>query len=363
MAILFSALLLIPAISLSNADDSIIATTNSDIPNPLKQIQNGTSLDEIMCRDDRILMLRPNSEPACVYDTTVGNLEMRGWNIFVATLAIGNTSSPDGDIAISNFTGHDKLFLNPKNIIDAIPQDVTFDYELKMPPDDPDAFAKRMIDFFNDTLIEITRHEDINRYVTERGWVEISKNPVLISYLSAEFVYTFYSVGRINPAHADSVTDALINELSITIDDTVIYTEGHSYVDYDHRWTQTYGDEYIIYSNEISTDFEPGYTFIRIGSWSSDLSEMQLYNITKAWDDNTEYIFRYAELTGPECNVGYDKASGIGGGLLILYGRPVYEFYAGACTIPIDANHSRWFSIWVDALTGKPLFISDRILF
>ncbi len=65
-AILFSVLLLIPAIPLGSAVDSITGTTNSEIQNPLKQIQNGTSLDEIMCRDDRILMQRPNAEYVCV---------------------------------------------------------------------------------------------------------------------------------------------------------------------------------------------------------------------------------------------------------------------------------------------------------
>ncbi len=84
MAILFSALLLIPAIPLSSAvDDSITDMTDSEIQNPLKQLQNGVPPDEILCRDDRILMLRPNSEYTCVYTTSVENLQMQEWQLSV----------------------------------------------------------------------------------------------------------------------------------------------------------------------------------------------------------------------------------------------------------------------------------------
>ena len=61
----------------------------SDAP-PLKsQIQMGLDIDDMECRDERVLTLRPNDNLACVYESTAKKLQ---WDVL--TLRIFQLASP-----------------------------------------------------------------------------------------------------------------------------------------------------------------------------------------------------------------------------------------------------------------------------
>ncbi len=260
-----------------------------------------------------------------------------------------------------------KLIINPTNLTGIIPQDITFDYVLKMPPDDPDAFAQRMAEFFDDEIISSSHerkepsHHGLDKYTTKRGWIKIDKE----SLYGFPFTYTFFGPGRIPPAQAESVTTSLLDELGIKLDGTEYFDKGGMASNYDYKYMQTIGD-FIIPTNVIITDFDPGYTFIHIGSWNYNLSEMDFFDIKQAKQNGREHILKYPELTGPNCDVFFSTIpTGIEDEkvLYILHERPVYKVFSGACSIPYMTGHSQMFDTFVDAITGEPLYVLSKWMF
>ena len=249
---------------------------------------------------------------------------------------------------------------------DIVPQDITFDYVLRMPPTDHDLFAQRMVEFFDDKITETKRDEYRTLYTTERGWIEIMHESLVPATIrgGTDFMYTFYGPGRINPSQAESVTFALLEELGIKLDGTELYREGHGYVNYDYQIVQTKGD-LLVLSNKIITKFDAGYTFIFIGSWNDNLSDMALYDIQRAEINARAHIFKYDELTGPDCDVRFmtNHQKSFPTSLYVINGRPIYQVYSGTCQIQIWADHFLMFSTYVDAITGKPLFIDNKPIF
>ena len=51
----------------------------ADTPTPLAQYNSGVPIDEIQCRDSRILMETPRGVPACLYEKSAETLQQRGW--------------------------------------------------------------------------------------------------------------------------------------------------------------------------------------------------------------------------------------------------------------------------------------------
>lgn len=51
----------------------------ADTPTPLAQYNSGIPIDEIQCRDSRILMETPRGVPACLYEKSAEALQQRGW--------------------------------------------------------------------------------------------------------------------------------------------------------------------------------------------------------------------------------------------------------------------------------------------
>ncbi len=57
-----------------------LANTN-DIQSPNAQFESGVPIEEIQCRDDRILMQSPSGTLACFFVDSSQNIQERGWNI------------------------------------------------------------------------------------------------------------------------------------------------------------------------------------------------------------------------------------------------------------------------------------------
>ena len=53
------------------------------IPTPLQQAKDRVPADDVACNDDRVLMLSPSGMPACVFETSVGALEQRGFDAVI----------------------------------------------------------------------------------------------------------------------------------------------------------------------------------------------------------------------------------------------------------------------------------------
>ena len=68
--------LVLAAIALSGAVSVASAET---VPSPLQQVQNGVPIGEIVCSENRVLILSPSEIPACVFEESVLELETRGF--------------------------------------------------------------------------------------------------------------------------------------------------------------------------------------------------------------------------------------------------------------------------------------------
>ena len=272
---------------------------------------------------------------------------------------------PDDSFGLNPIISKEKpiiqQLLNPVITEDIIPQDVTFDYILQMPPDDPDIFAQKMVGLFNDTITK-TNHNDMNyMYITERGWIEIMKHPNFFGYEATDFKYTFFGPGRINPSHAEPIKTMLLEELGIVLDGTEYHSEGSPFSYYTFKIIQT-KDDLLVKSNTLITIFEPGYTFIKFSNWNDNLSDMNLYDLDKSIQNGRDYALTFETLTKDECDISV-RDNMDGATLFILHGRPVYDIYAGTCQVEYMDGHNEWFSVFVDAITGDPLFIKNRSTF
>ncbi len=56
-----------------------VAFAQADAKPPLQQVRDGVPFTEIMCSDSRVLMATPSGSPACVFASSVGDLEARGF--------------------------------------------------------------------------------------------------------------------------------------------------------------------------------------------------------------------------------------------------------------------------------------------
>ena len=68
--------LVLAAVVLSGIMSAASAET---VPSPLQQVQNGVPIGEIVCSENRVLILSPSGIPACVFEESVLELETRGF--------------------------------------------------------------------------------------------------------------------------------------------------------------------------------------------------------------------------------------------------------------------------------------------
>lgn len=181
----------------------LVGSTPFGFSEPLRvQLEQGIETTQIQCDNpNHVLVIRPNGNLACVNEKTS---EKMGWEIITFTTNTNNAvmkvieeiiieaedkveeiiilSEENNEIGVieksTNSTEEKqsysqvnntqdledvkvvntqdkqadenkelKLILNPENLLDIIPQDVVFDQVLKIPHDDPDAFAQRMANF------------------------------------------------------------------------------------------------------------------------------------------------------------------------------------------------------------------------
>ncbi len=239
-------------------------------------------------------------------------------------------------------------------VVDLIPSDIIFESQIKITPDDVDAFANKMINFMDDKLVEkiIIPNSHKIRYETEKGTI----------FIGSSFEYTIYGEGRINPNVSKVFTADFIDQLGITLDGTEFYREGAKTSYYTHQFWQK-KDGIKITSNTIYTMVEPGYTVFGFTNWNTNLSKMNLYDVQESIKNGHEFALNNKELSGIDCQVEIQEDTKEDITLVIFQERPLYDVYGGSCKVQSHAGHSGWYSVYVDALTGKPLFIQNRAVF
>ena len=72
--------LVLVAIALSGVMSVAISVTSAEtVPSPLQQVRDGVPTDEVVCFEDRVLMVSQTGMPACVFEESVLWLEFRGF--------------------------------------------------------------------------------------------------------------------------------------------------------------------------------------------------------------------------------------------------------------------------------------------
>ncbi len=208
------------------------------ILSPHKQFQNGTPLQEIQCRDSKVLMETNRGTPACVNENSVERLEGIGFEkvVFVEPIKVKETLEstttqetiqPD-KLQRKPFEEPDPLqtqqeetkpVLNPSDIDDLIPHDFELDYILKITTDNSDDFAQNLATLHNDEIMEKIVLPNGIRYDTQRGSIKIYDN---YTY-DFPIKYTFFGKDRIHPDKAEEVTLNLLNNLGIVLDGTELF--------------------------------------------------------------------------------------------------------------------------------------------
>ena len=361
--------------------------TEAATSSPLQQYISGTPINEILCSENKILMQSISGNPYCVFSTTAEKLEKRGFSIVINQNSNIEPLENSSDqkvitiqlVSLKNYTWiisqmeimpvesvndtEQILILNPDvaTMNKLIPQDITFDYTFKVPIDDPEDFVQKLMIFADDAPANPSDTKNSStKWNTKRGYIQLYPDPTNDYQLK----YTFFGTGRIPPSQADQFTDDLLNHLGITLDGTEQYRESEPIMSSFTHWFAQQKDGRIIGTNQIITAFDAGYTFLYIGNWNNNLDEMNLYDAKQAQQNGIAYLLKFEEITGPDCNVGFKGTLDTQHiSLDILNGRPVYVVYAGTCLMPVwDGHYFRYF-VYVDALTGKPLFAKTGVMF
>ena len=72
--------LVLAAVALSGVMSVAMSVASTEtVPSPLQQVQNGVPIGEVVCSDDRVLMVSQTGMPACVFEESVLELETRGF--------------------------------------------------------------------------------------------------------------------------------------------------------------------------------------------------------------------------------------------------------------------------------------------
>ena len=170
--------------------------------------------------------------------------------------------------------------------------------------------------------------------------------------------YELAGVGSIDPNRAEEFASDLLKELGTTLDGTEIFSEG-SDRGYALKIVQRY-DGLKIPTNVITIDFGAARTWISIGSWNDNFSEMSLYDRELAYQNGKEFAIRYDQLSGSDCDESfYDSSENHFYSMKMLQGRPVYRGEVARCQIPYMDGHYHWFEVYVDAINGRPLYVMN----
>ena len=338
-------------VPITPATVSMIATETS-IPSPLAQYRSGVPIQEIECRDSKILMETQRGTPACVNEDSVQILQDRGWKLVQMTQQEQTPTTKDSRDKKKQI----KTILNPSDVSDLIPQDIVIDSSLKMPPNDKESFAEQMASFASDKITNVKNNGDT--FDTEKGQMNFYP-----AQYDVGFKYELYENNAISPDKAEEFTYDLLDELGIILDESSVIKEGTPYVNnYSFKFSQKINDIYVR-GNGVTTAFYPDHTRLFMGGWINGLSMMELYDVEKASQAGRDHIFLYDELLSPECNLSYNPDHDDGAYLTIIHERPVYQMYAGTCQTPYMDGHYHWYEVYVDAITGKPLFAKNLPVF
>ncbi len=386
-----SILLAVFAIGLS----AIPALAETEILSPFKQYSSGIPINEIQCSDSKILMESPRNTPACVTENSVDRLLQIGFNVIAITVDSTNTdvekqdstnvkstvdnvnpviASPieelDASVDKSTSTNstvqttHEEpvYILNPKNISELIPQDILYPSVIKLPPDDPDAFAQKIADYFGIRIIDKREMYDKYRYFLENeGYIELEKYTQRYLKVTIQLVHPHSFEISTGHEQARDFFEYMGIDLKLATYESAIRPTS---VDKKRYFQNAHG--YHLSTNTLHVNLHGGYTMIFFGYWNDNLNEMKLADPTNLKEASTRFVLEHDKFLNVGC-----KDNHVEDGIyfeqwtkpsLQLYDeRPIYKLQLVYCSIPSPTRSSDGVSLtyfgFFDAVTGNLLYV------
>ena len=392
----------------------------SHAASPHAQFEAGVPLEEIKCGEGLVLLESPRGRPVCVTEGSAGRLVQRGFEEVVPVVTdrdvvvpgaepdaapgagapldvvpgdgadtgpagvVSRDTSPAGATdTTEKASGSEPVFLSGAESfadqaerLGLIP-DERYEYAFKMPLEDPDAFAEKIMAAMDDRVIKKThiRPGFWYDYDTERGKIKM--------HASGGIPVVLYEVGRTDPGDMDAFVERMTDGLGMApdeneIDDSPFVNHkydvpdpGYPVIDVNQKWKSGPDKGLEIFRHYVRFYFEPDRTSALIGSWIADSDKFDLYPFNQAMFAARDYLADYEELQKDDCNY---LSSIVRAELDLLAERPVYEVVVGTCTVPHktevydlgtgfgpqERNFYYDFVVYVDAVTGEPLFAFKR---
>ncbi|MDA7943720.1 MAG: hypothetical protein MPI95_04025 [Nitrosopumilus sp.] len=381
---------------------------------PNAQFESGVPIEEIKCRDGMILLESPRGRPVCATEGSAGRLVQRGFEEAAPAVAVrdadvprasvdvpdvppGNATGAEPDAApggdadtgpadvISRGTspagatdttektggGDPVILFDVESLEDeaerlGLISDERYEYAFKMPLEDPDAFVEKLMAGMDDRVIKKTQTMPGSwyEYDTERGKVTM--------HATEDIPVARYEVGKIDRDGIKPFIGQVLDAFEIDSDEDEI--------DYSSYWALSFGVKYNVVSVQqklengfkihrhyVDFSFKPDTTLVGFSSWISDIDKFDLYPFNQAQLVARDYIADYEELQKDDCSY---VSSIVRSKVVLLAGRPVYKVDLGTCTVPHKTevydlgsgvgpevrNLYYSFNVYVDAVTGEPMF-------
>ncbi len=320
------------------------------ILSPRQQLADGITPENIHCRDDRVLVIRSNGNPACVTQKTA---DRTGWEIILQTELEIIPEQVIQEIIPQELP----IMINSENYIDRVPKTDYIQYAFTITDWTHDELAQKLTDFTNDEITSQRQTQSgYTNYDTTKGTMQIGTQPSGNSFVDYKLIGQHVIPRNI----LKDFTLNLQQELNYPIGNIVLSELNRQYFDI-YRYTQQI-DNLSVKNTGIAVSTNNAYTKILIKDWYSNLSDVELYDYKKAQHIAIDYALMFDELTGPACKIAptddFWQSS-----MRIVHGTPVYKIYAGTCEVKYALGVPSIYYTNINAITGEPLyFTTEKIM-
>ncbi len=332
-------IIVLAVMTLSSVSTSYAASIGS----PLYQTQSGILIEDIQCKENRVLVIRDNGDPACVSEKSAEKME---WTIIKQTIQTPIVSQENPI--------EEKIIIGKTIETKPVKENIEIEYfEIwnPIPEEQRDSIAELFANAADDTIVD---YNGEYTYDTQKGRMFIDVDPasgflgVTISYSLAleihdldkqrEFIYDFMEKASLDHTNAK-----------------LVEKDQRRYVEYYFKTDRSFIDF------KFNSPPLRGIT-IKLLSWSNN-PEPLLYSLSekeaqdKVFQYGQQNEFSYGEIyDGEKCNVTLnDKVSGAV--KYVFWGEPYYMITIGSCYYPSLYGLLHFpLNVLIDGTTGEHIF-------
>ena len=386
----------------------LIISSYSDYVSPKKQLESGVLPEDIQCRENKVLVIRDNGNPACVTSKTSEKLLDRGYTMVVSSdeIIFKDNIKPTTPKTITEY--NETKLSSPAN---AYSTSKTGEELEKIPnPDgywtpivDKNAFAEHFLSVVDDEIIEDgIDHRGEIKYATRDGFLAIKNNYQFsngywasVTYRSidtaydiqkqAEYINNFmnkigFKVDGNDVALSESYLDNCIekvwnNKGCKKLHDSVRFNiNPFGKYDTTYELGQKYSGITFIFYNKAYYTYSDFGIEIKFHGWTNHpeliktmIDQKSAINGVIAVQKAYDFALKNEELNkshrdGGHCEYESDEimlGRSADKNLIIISGVPYYMIDPGSCTYDRrNTGHVQFPLIAVDAWTGDSIFLT-----